>query len=99
MYVVIREATLRPEARERYDAAGKEFVAIRVQQPGYRGSVAGDAGDGRRVTVTLWEDEEAQAAATLVLQPHAARILQPHLAAPAKIVYQGPVISDDLTTR
>jgi len=96
MYVSIRESTLRPEAQEQYDAAYKEFAAIRAQQPGYRGGVSIDAGDGRRASVTLWEDEEAQAAAVAILGPHSERILQPHWAAPARVVYRGPVVTDDL---
>ena len=99
MYAVIRESTLRSEAQEQHRAAREEFAALRAQQPGYRGSVVVDAGDGRLVTVTLWESEQAQAAAQPLLQPQAERLMNPHLTTPPQIVYQGPVVADDLTTR
>lgn len=98
MYVVIRESTLRPEAQGQYAAALKEFAAIRAKQPGHRGTVAVDAGDGRRLSVALWESEQAQAAATLVLQPQAERLMGPLWSSPSRIVYQGAVVADDLTT-
>ena len=96
MYAVIRESTIQPEAQERYAAASKELGALRAQQPGYRGNVSVDAGDARRVAITLWESEATQAAARRILEPHAERLLGPHWAVPATIVYQGSVTADDL---
>jgi len=99
MYAVIRESTLRPEAQGQYAAALKEFAAIRAQQPGYRSSVTIDAGDGRRVSVVLWESEQAQATSAPVLQPQAERLMGALWSSPSHIVYQGLVVADDLTAR
>jgi heme-degrading monooxygenase HmoA len=99
MYAVIREVSVRPEAQEQMRAAGEEFSALRAQQPGFRGSMRIDAGDGRMVVVTLWEDEQAVEAARPVLQAEAERLLHPHLSAPIRFVYRGPVVADDLTAR
>jgi heme-degrading monooxygenase HmoA len=99
MYAVIRELTVRPKAEEQMRAAGEEFSALRARQPGFRGSMRIDAGDGRRVVVTLWEDEQALEAARPVLQAKAERLMHPHLAAPVRFVYRGPVVADDLTAR
>ena len=52
------------------------------------------------VTIALWESEQAQAAAAGTLAPEAERLMAPSVAGgPARIVYQGPVVANDLTTR
>ena len=100
MYAVIREATRRPEMDEPGRAARQEFFALRARQPGFRGSLTVDAGEGRVVTIALWESEQAQAAAAGTLAPEAERLMAPSVAGgPARIVYQGPVVANDLTTR
>ena len=97
-YAIIRESTVQPEATKGYDAASAEFVTILAQQPGYRGTMAVNAGDGRRARVVLWEDEAASTASSLVMPAHSERLLQPHRTGPSTIVYQGSVVSDDRIT-
>jgi heme-degrading monooxygenase HmoA len=99
MYAVIRAVTLRAGDQAGYADAHKEFATLRAQQPGYRGTISVDAGDGRRMAIAFWESDEVAAAASSILAPHAERLLGPHWAVPATIVHQGPVVEDDLTTR
>ncbi len=86
MYALIREATLRPEAQERYRAARAEFDAFHEQFAGYRGGVVLDAGEGRRITVALWESEEAYQAAAPAIRPQAERLITPHLQAASRVM-------------
>ena len=99
MFVRIRESSYHPGAYEQGGAAREEFYALRNQQPGYRGSTMMDAGDGRTVTVTVWESEQAADAAGTILQAQAERLLGPLWNRPSRVVYQGPVIGDEITAR
>ena len=98
MYVVIREATVRPGAEEQYRAARVEFNAIHGGYAGYRGSVTFDAGEGRRLSVNLWADEHAYEAAAPAMLAQAAQLMAPHLTGPSRVLHQGDVVADDLTT-
>src|SRR5690349_1898169 len=97
MFAVVREAT--------YDAAKKagaseqveEFARIRAQQPGYRGVVTVDAGDGRTLTIALWETEEQSRAASAMISPEAERLMGPLWTTPSRVIGSGEVIYDDLT--
>jgi heme-degrading monooxygenase HmoA len=99
MYALVREATLRPDAQEPYLAARAEFDAFHAQLEGFHGSVVLDAGEGRRITVALWESEQAYQAATPAMGAQAERLVNPYLTAPSRVIYQGPVVADHLTTR
>ncbi len=99
MYAVVRESTLRPEAGGQLPEGRQEFAALRAKQPGHRGSVTIDAGDGRMVTITLWESEQAQQTAAPILRPHAERLINVDTTVPPQITAQGQVVADDLTTR
>ena len=57
-----------------------------------------DAGNGRVLTVTLWESEAQATAARTVLQPEAERLMAPMYAATAsmQVIAQGPVLRSDL---
>jgi hypothetical protein len=99
MYALVREGTLRPEAREPYLAARPAFDAFHAQCEGYRGGVVLDAGAGRLITVALWASERAYQAAAPAIRAQAERRINPHLQAASRVVYQGPVVADHLTTR
>ena len=95
MYAVIREGAAQGATGGQPDAGRAAFAALRARQPGFRGSLTVDAGDGKRAIVTLWEDERASVASRRVLEPEAAKLS----GGPSRVVYQGEVIADDLTTR
>ena len=44
---------------------------------------------GRRVTVVLWESAQAYKAATPAMRAQAERLINPHLTAPSRVIYQG----------
>jgi heme-degrading monooxygenase HmoA len=99
MYAITRESHLRPGAEEQLRAGREQFAALRAQQPGYQGSMVFDAGDGRIVTIALWDSEEAEVAARTILQPEAARLMTPHLTAPPEVTAHGKVITNELPAR
>ena len=97
MYAVVRESTIRPGAEDQLNAGRNEFAALRAQQQGYKGSVVIDTGNGRMLTIGLWESEQSEQAARATLQPAAERLMTPHLAAPPQVTAQGQVVANELT--
>ena len=97
MFAVVREATYDTEKRASASQQVEEFARIRAQQAGYRGTVTVDAGDGRTLTLALWETEEQQQAASATLAPEAQRLMGPLWTTPARIIGSGEVIHNDLT--
>jgi hypothetical protein len=95
MYAVIRESASPGALTEQVQAGRAEFEALRARQPGFRGSLTVDLGDGKRAIVGLWEDRQAHEAAAAVLGPQAERLT----GAVTRIVYQGEVSGNDLTGR
>ncbi len=94
-----------PDAQLLYDptklslATGQleEFNQLHSSQPGYRGGLIVDVGKGRRVVINLWQTEAQAIAARDALEPAVRWLLEPLMAAPAKLVGAGPVIDNDLT--
>jgi hypothetical protein len=97
MYVVVREVILDNE--DQYNAAHREFASILAQTPGLRGTISLDAGEGRHVSIALWDSAAAAQTAGPHLGPHYERLLAPHTASPGRVVYEGPVVTETLTTR
>lgn len=96
MYAVFRETRSAPN-REVVPTPGyQEFHAAHAAQPGYRGTVVADVGEGRLLTVTLWATAEAMAAAREALGPVVARALDPLMTAPAVLLGTGRVVVNDL---
>jgi hypothetical protein len=98
MFAVVREATYDTEKKASASKQVEEFARLRAQQAGYRGTVTVDAGDGRTLTLALWETEEQQQAASATLAPEAQRLMGPLWTTPARIIGSGDVIHNDLTT-
>ena len=96
MHAVFRETRYSPDASVVESDVYREFNRIHAAQPGYRGTMVIDAGDGRLLTVTLWETAEAMTAAREALGTVVARLLDPHMAAPAVLLGTGPVVVNDL---
>ena len=97
MYVMVREVILGNE--EQYNAAHQEFARILAETPGLRGTLSLDAGEGRHVSIAVWDSAAAAQAAGPVLGPHYQRLLAPHTESPGKLVYEGPVVTETLTAR
>ena len=96
MFAAVRETTFDPEKLRQGQAQMDEFAALRDRQPGLVGSVLLDAGDGRRLTLTLWESEAQAMAARAVLEPESQRLLAPLSTVPGRFLAQGPVLRNDL---
>ena len=74
-----------------------EFQALHARQPGYRGTIVVDAGNGRWLAVNLWETAEHAEAARQALLPEVRRLLEPLMARPSQLIATGPVVLADLT--
>ena len=96
MFAVVREATYDATKRASASKQVEEFARIRAQQAGYRGTVTVEAGDGRTLTLALWESKAQQEAASATLTPEAQRLMGPLWTTPARIVGSGEVIQNDL---
>jgi hypothetical protein len=48
---------------ETMNAAHREFASILAQTPGLRGTISLDAGEGRHVSIALWDSAAAAEAA------------------------------------
>ena len=97
MYAVVREASYDSKKRADSSEQIEEFARIRAQQPGYLGAVTVDTGNGRTLSVVLWESKEQQEAAGAKLTPEAERLMGPLWTTPARIIGSGNVVYDDLT--
>src|SRR5215213_7260942 len=97
MFAVVREATYDTEKKASGSSQVVEWARVRAQQSGYRGSVTVDAGDGRTLTVALWDSEQEQQAASATLAPEAERLMGPLWKIPARIIGSGEVLHNDVT--
>jgi hypothetical protein len=98
MFAVVREAIYDAERKANASQQVEEFARIRAQQPGYRGVVTVDAGDGRTLTIALWETEEQSRTGSATIAPEAERLMGPLWTTPSRVIGSGEVIYDDLTT-
>ena len=98
-YARLAEVTYAPGQRDAGQAQVEEYVALRAQQPGFRGSMGIDMGAERRLVLVCWASQAQFAAAQPVLGPAAARLLAPLFGAPARQLGDGAVVLDTLTTR
>ncbi len=97
MYATVREATFKSGNEERAAPRLQEFWQLRARQPGYRGNVTVDAGEGRSLILTLWDSEEQATAARRVLEPEGERLMGDLRASPSRILGEGTVRQDDLS--
>jgi heme-degrading monooxygenase HmoA len=98
MHAVVRETTYPPGGPLQERREFQQFQEAHAAQPGYRGTILVDAGDGRFITLTLWERADDMAAARTAMTPIVARLLDPLMTSPARLIATGEVVVDDLTT-
>ncbi len=96
MYAVVRKVFYDPNKLAHAENQIQEFDAIHAAQPGYRGNLVVDAGEGRMVVVNLWQSEEAAKAALDVMVPVVQRLTEPLMTGPAELVGVGQVVRQDL---
>ena|ERR1051326_979793 len=96
MYAIVRDSQFDPrkfgQGREQLD----RFQSLHAGQPGYAGTLLVDAGDGRVLIVTMWEDEQLAIAGRDVLGPQVQQLLGPLMTRESRIVGYGPVLATDL---
>lgn len=96
LHAIVRETRYDPAAVEAGRAALDEFQEIHEGQPGYRGTLVVDTGDGRWLTVNLWESAEQARAALPEMSPVVEELLEPMMTEPSELLGQGPVVLTDL---
>ena len=97
MFAVFRETTYDPD-KPMYETEGfQKFQEAHAARSGYKGTIVADAGNGRFLTVTLWEAQADMDSARVALGPIVQRLLDPLMTAPAKLLGTGRVVVDDLT--
>lgn len=96
MYAVYRETTYEPDIAIEQTPEFREFQRLHAEQDGYRGTVVTNVGEGRYLTVTLWETEEDMHAARNALGPVVGELLNPLMTEPSNLLGTGEVIENDL---
>ena len=96
MYAVFRETTYAPDEKIEETEAFKAFQHKHAQQPGYLGTVVTNVGEGRYLTVTLWQSKKNMDDSREALTPVVDDLLNPIMTAPAKLLGTGPVVVNDI---
>lgn len=97
MYAIVRDTRYDPAKLRHGRAQLAEFQELHARQPGYCGTVVVDVGDGRWISVNLWEREQDAQAALPVMVPVVQRLIEPMTTEPLQLVGAGPVVLTDLT--
>lgn len=97
MHAVVRETTYAPDKPIHKSQEFREFQELHARRAGYQGTVVIDAGDGRHLTLTLWETAEDMSTAREALEPIVQRLLDPLMTRPSRLVGTGLVVVNDLS--
>ena len=97
MFAMIREGTADRDKMAQGRAQVEEFHRLRAQQPGYRGGVSVDTGDGKTLIVSLWDTPEQAEAAGEKMKPEADRLLGSLWTTPTRVIARGPVLYNDIS--
>ena len=95
MYAVFRENTYPADFDPNTNPNFQEFHQAHAGQPGYRGTIVTDAGNGRFLSITLWETEDDMNSARQALGPVVGRLLDPMMVTPSKLHGTGRVVLND----
>ena len=96
MYAVFRENTYPIDLNLSEHPNFQEFQHAHADQPGYKGTVIVAIGDGRYLSITLWQTEADMNAAHAPLGPVVERALESLMATPSKLLGTGRVVMNDL---
>lgn len=96
MYAVFRQTQYSPDVPVHRTPEFREFQQAHAERPGYRGTVVADAGEGRLLTMTLWQTAEDMQAARQALGPVVGRLLDPMMTTPSTLIGTGEVLVSDL---
>lgn len=95
MHAVIRETTYRADRTLEDSPEFKAFQTAHASRPGYLGTIVTAVGEGRYLTVTLWDNADDMHAARDVLGPVAEKLLGPMMVRHSKLVGTGPIVVKD----
>ncbi len=96
MYAIARRNTYEPERLVKGRKEMDEFQELHSRQPGYRGSVIIDLGQGVWLTVNIWESQAASSDGQRALVPEVARLLEPMMSKPSEFLGAGRVKFSDI---
>jgi len=96
MYAVFRETTYATDEKIEETEAFKTFQDKHAKQPGYLGTVVTNVGEGRYLTVTLWQSKKNMDDARDALAPIVDDLLNPFMTAPSKLLGTGPIVVNDI---
>ena len=96
MHGVVRETTYDPSTPLQERPEFQEFQEAHASQPGYRGTLVVEAGNGRYFTVTLWEGADEMADGRKAMTPIVERLLNPIFTSPPRLLGMGEVVVDDV---
>lgn len=96
MYAIVRKQTFDAAKLAEASEALAEFEAAHSDQPGYAGYVVVDIGEGRQISVTLWETHQDAEAGRAALGPRVRRLLDPLITNPSELLGVGDVVAGDL---
>src|SRR5690242_15163794 len=98
MHAVIRETAYPPAAPLAERPEFKSFQEKHAALPGYPGTIVTHIGNGRHITVTLWNTAEHMNAARETIGPAVKALIEPIMTAPAKLLGAGEVACADVHT-
>lgn len=96
MYAVVRETTYPVDKALTERPEFTAFQDAHAAQPGYRGTIVSHLGNGRHVTVTLWDTAEHMAAARDSIGPAIKTLIEPLMTQPTKLLGTGEVVYTDI---
>ncbi len=99
MYAIVRRQPFDAAKLAEASEALAEFDNAHAAQPGYAGYLVVDIGEGRHLTVTLWETQQHAAAGRAALGPRVQALLEPLLTSPSEFLGAGEVVAGDLVRK
>jgi hypothetical protein len=96
MHAVFRETTFAADVDVSTSNEFQEFQRAHANLPGYRGTVVVAVGNGRHLTVTVWDSERDMHAAREAIGSVVERFIAPIMTAPAILLGTGLVKVNDM---
>lgn len=96
MYAVFRETNYAPGEPITESEEFRQFQDEHAHRPGYKGTIVAEVGDGRYLTLTLWETAQDMDSAREALGPAVQRLLDPLMTSRSKLLGTGTVVVNDL---
>jgi hypothetical protein len=98
MFAVVRETFYPADKPLEQRPEFKAFQNAHAALPGYVGTIVTHLGDGRHLTVTLWDTAKHMNAARDAIAPAVKTLIEPIMTAPTRLVGTGDVTYADIST-